>query len=619
MDQPAAFDALYKDVRDRLLVEAYALTGDLAVSRTAVRDALAVAWHHWDKVQRVEDKVGWLRPHVWRRARQRHSARPWHRERNLPDDVGETLEALNGLSLNQRKALVLTHLSPVPRGELAREIGVTASAADALVTSADSAFAEARGCTTDEVGLRLEGLRVVAPGRWPRSTILRRAGTTRRRTHAVAGVLATLALVVASGSVVAQGNDDDAALSDQGFSRRPMKVDTAPPVPTLTEDSLLAASQLARVDRSLTWSAGETHDNTTGNGLVMPCQAASFADPDGLGAYVRPFSGTPKAKRKDGASAVQMVELSRTPEEAEGAYRTALGWFTACSAPWTQLVGVHDLPGVGDEASVVTLRRWRGADRTVQVAVARTGQIVSTTMTEAKGGSSSPTRTASVLGASVNALCGRPGAGACAVPPSPRRRSVPQAGEVPGMVSEWDMPPIAGARESWVGTTPRPMNKNEAATRCDNTSFAGKNISVNLSRTFLFPKAVRKNPTTFGLTQTAGLTRNGKQARRFVEDVRAKMARCADEELSTEVTRLVDQRGGTSELTAWHVESELLNGGTLEVFMAVARHGNTITQVGFVPAGRLTITRDDFTALSKRALERLPRLRLERKLERKKG
>ncbi|GGD23816.1 hypothetical protein [Nocardioides daphniae] len=610
MDQPAEFDAFYKDVRDRLLVEAYALTGDLAVSRTAVRDGLAVAWHHWNKVRRVDDRIGWVRPHVWRRARHRHNARPWHRERNLPDDVKETLEALNGLSLNQRKALVLTHLSPVPMGQLAREIGVTARTAEDLVTSANTDFAQARGCTVEEVGLRLEGLRTVIAGRWPRSTILRRAGTARRRTHAVAGVLATLALVVASGSLVAQGSDDDAALAEQGFSRRPMKVDTVPEVPTLSEESLLAASQLRRVDRGLTWTVGETHDNTTGDGLVLPCQSASFADPDGLGAYVRTFSGAPRKKRDAGAAAVQMVELSRTPEDAEETYRTALGWFTACSAPSTQLVGVHSLPDVGDEASVVTLRQWRGPDRTVQVAVARTGQIVSTTMTQVKGGSTAPERVASVLGASVNALCGQSGAGACSAPPKPRRTDVPRAGEVPGMLSEWDMPPISGTRESWVGTTAKELTKNEASTRCDTTAFTGKSIRIHLSRTFLFPKAAQKNPT-FGLTQTAGLTRNAAQTRKFVEGVRAKMARCSDEELSTEVTRIVDQRGGKSELTAWHVESELPGDRSLEVFMAIIRHGNTVSQVGFVPAGKLEISRADFADLSKRALERLPRLRLE--------
>lgn len=612
MDHPEEFDALYKDVRDRLLVEAYALTGDLGVSRTAVRDAFAVAWHHWNTVQRVPDRVAWLRPHVWRRARNRHSARPWHRERHLPDGVAATLEALNTLTLNQRKALVLTHLSPVAPGEAAREIGVTASAAQALLASATTEFAAARGCQVDAVGRHLEELRTVATGRWPRSTIVRRAGTARRRTHAVAGVLATLALVVASGTLVAQGSDDDAALSEQGFSRRPVKVDTAPEVPVLSTETLLEAEQVARVDRALDWREADTHDNTTGTGLVLPCQRTSFADPDGLGAYVRTFEGTPTRPRSKAqpATVVQMVELSRSADEAQESYRTALEWFTACTAPRTQLLAVHGLPQVGDEASVVTLRTWQGAPRTVQVAVARTGQITSTTMTEVAGLQLSPKQAAAVLGASVNALCGTDGAGACAGPPRPRARAVPVAGVVPGMLSEFDLPPMTNSKEPWAGTSPKEAADNRAATRCDNTSFTDRGISHDLTRTFLFPKAAEKNPT-FGVTQTVGMSRNVRQAKAFVAQVRTKIARCAEDDLGTDVTQLADRRSARGEMTAWLLDTDLPGDRSLQFFMAIQRHGNLVSQVGFVPTGRMQMSRQDFTALAERALERLPRLRLE--------
>ncbi|MBE7324883.1 hypothetical protein IEQ44_09465 [Nocardioides sp. Y6] len=610
MDPAAEFDALYKDVRDRLLVEAYALTGDLGVSRTAVRDAFAVAWHHWHNVQRVQDKVGWLRPHVWRRARNRHQARPWHRERHLAEGVSRTLEALNGLSLNQRKALVLTHLSPVAPAEAAREIGVTTTAAQTLLSSATTEFASARGCEVDAVGGCLEELRTAATGRWPRSSIVRRAGTARRRTHAVGGVLATLALVVASGTLVAQGSDDDAALSDQGFSRRPVKVDTAPPVPVLASEVLLESGQVERVDRGLQWRTVDTHDNTTGNGLVLPCQRASFADPDGLGAYVRTFEGTPAKRRgKAGpATAVQMVELSRTADEAKEAYRTALGWFTGCSAPRTQLMGVHALPSVGDQAGVVTLRTWRGARRTVQVAVARTGQLTTTTVSDTPGWRPSPVPAASLLGASVNALCGTQGADSCAAPPRPKAKQVPVAGIVPGMLSEFDLPPM-DTKEPWAGTAPKKAVENRAATRCDNTSFTAKNIKHDLTRTFLFPKAAKRNPS-FGLTQTVGMTRNARQARRFVERVRTKIARCAEDDPGTEVTRLVDRRSKRTEVTAWGLDIDLPDDRNLQFLMVISRHGRSVSQVGFVPAGRLQMSRQDFTALAERAQERLPRLRL---------
>lgn len=610
MAAPDEFDALYKDVRDRLLVEAYALTGDLAVSRTAVRDAFAVAWHHWNTVHRAPDPVAWLRPHVWRRARNRHTARPWHRERHLPDGVRATLDALNTLTLNQRKALVLTHLSPVAPAEAAREIGVTATTAQTLLSTATTELAAARGCEVDEVGRHLEELRTVATGRWPRSTIVRRAGTTRRRTHAVAGVLATLALVVASGTLVSQGTDDEATLSDQGFSRRPVKLDTAPPVPVLSSETLLEADQVARVDQSLDWRVVDTHDNTTGNGLVLPCQRTSFADPDGLGAYVRTFDGTPakRSAKAQPASVVQMVELSRTAEEAEEAYRTAVGWVTECNAPRTQLLGVHALPRVGNEAQVVTLRTWRGPVRTLQVAVARTGQVLTTTVTDVAGLRPAPKQAAQVLGASVNALCGTDGADACASPPRPKPRVVPVAGVVPGMLSEFDLPPMS-SKEPWAGTSPKEAAENRAATRCDETSFQRPNLSGDLTRTFLFPQIAERN-REFGLTQTVAMAGNGRQARRFVDQVRTKIARCAQDDLGTDVTRLLDRSSKKGEMTAWLLDIELAGDRSLQFYMAIHRHGSSVSQVGFVPTNRLQMSRQDFTAVAERAQERLPRLRM---------
>src|SRR6478735_3073905 len=60
MRDPDEFDQFYKDVRTRLLLLTYCLTGDLPSSRAAVRDSFVVAWHHWRKVSRVEDPEAWV-------------------------------------------------------------------------------------------------------------------------------------------------------------------------------------------------------------------------------------------------------------------------------------------------------------------------------------------------------------------------------------------------------------------------------------------------------------------------------------------------------------------------------------------------------------------------------
>ncbi|WP_162598706.1 RNA polymerase sigma factor [Nocardioides gilvus] len=612
MSQPDDFDALYKDVRDRLLVEAYALTGDRDVSRSAVRDAMTVAWHHWHTVQRLDDKMGWLRPHVWRRARNRHTARPWHKERDLPESAAATLEALDHLSLNERKALVLTYLSPVPLGEMAREIGLPLAATQTLCVSAVETFTQKRECTPGGIGPLLEELRPVTAGsRWPRSTIVRRAGTTRRRSYALAGIFATVALVFSSGTLVAQGTEAEAALSEQGFDRRPLKVDTAPALPELSESALLAESQVQRVDRSLDWSAGETHDNTSGDGLVLPCQQTSFADPDGLGAYVRTFEGTPRKgkDRKAVATAVEMVELSRTEEDAQRAYDTALGWFTACNAARTQLLRVNKVASLGDEAALVTLRTWGGSTRTIQVGLARTGQVITTTVSEVQGLRRGTAPVATMLGAAVNGLCGTPGSGSCASATTPKPVAVPVAGQVPGMLSEVDLPPVAGARGRWGGTTPAKDSQSRAATHCDKTKFSSKSFTDNLSRTFVFPDV--KKERVFGVTETVGTARSARQAKAFVQQVRKELGDCADPPAGPKVARLLNQRGKKSEITAWYVDVPLDDDRSLEYLMAIVRHGNTVAQVGVTTDGRLDMKRSDFLALSRRAKERLPHLKLE--------
>lgn len=604
---PDEFDHLYKEVRDSLLLEAYALTGDLGVSRTAVRDSFAVAWHHWNKVQKVDDKVAWLRPYVWRRARQRHTVRPWHKEKNLTESVSATLAALDQLSLNQRKALVLTHLSPVPIAERAREIGLPIGATSDLLRDAERAFASARGCERPEIGAHLEELRIVATGRWPRSSIVRRAGTARRRTWTAAGVLGTLALVIGSGTLVAQGEEADASLSDQGFSRKPVKVDTAPAVPVLEENHLLEANQVVRLRRGMEWTAGKTHDNTEGNGLVLPCQRVSFADPDGLGAYVRDFTGTPRKGKKGPAAqsrAVEMVELSRSIDEAETTFETALAWFTNCSTERTQMLEYATVPGVGDEAALITLRDWRKQRRTIRVGVARTGHFVTTTVSDTPGGPSAIAPDAQVLGAAVNALCGVDGAGACAAPPKPRQQRVPAAGEQPGMLSAFDLPPVPEAPGPWAGNNFR-KGENLAATRCDSTQFTGRRFRDNLTRSFLFPSAKQ---SAFGLTQTVGRMGNAKQAREFISGVRDRVAACEDEFLGSEVRQLGQHSTKKGELTAWSVVFPLPGDRTLQMQMAIIRHGNTVSQVGFVRDGRFAMSDQEFVWTARRALERLPRL-----------
>ena len=138
MRSPETFDAYYVETRTRLLHEAYALTGDAPASRAAVRDAFVVAWHRWRKVGQLEDRDGYVRPLALSRARRRHTARIWHRDKSLDPEVRSTLDALSKLTARQRELLVLNGISALSLGEVARTVGLPRADAERELQTASA-------------------------------------------------------------------------------------------------------------------------------------------------------------------------------------------------------------------------------------------------------------------------------------------------------------------------------------------------------------------------------------------------------------------------------------------------------------------------------------------------
>ena len=158
MRSPETFDAYYAQTRARLLHEAYALTGDAPASRAAVRDAFVVAWHHWRKVAVLEDRDAYVRPLAHGRARRRHTARIWRRDRSLDPDVKATLDALSRLSTRQRELLVLNTLSALSLTDMARTVGLPRGDAERELQTAASQFALHRDVATTDIGRLLHDL-----------------------------------------------------------------------------------------------------------------------------------------------------------------------------------------------------------------------------------------------------------------------------------------------------------------------------------------------------------------------------------------------------------------------------------------------------------------------------
>lgn len=604
MNSPDEFDRFYVASRDRLLLEAYALTGDLPAARTAVRDGFVLAWHHWRTVRRSGDPEDWVRPHVHGRAGRRHSARPWHREKDLDPEAAATLEALSRLTGQQRRVLVLTHLSPLPMAAIARHVGSPRSLAERELQTATARFALQREVPSTSIRGHLDHLGVVTEEvRWNRAPAVRRTGTARRRTHALVGTGIVVLALLGSGALVSGGPSRATGFDREQTTTRATARPPAPPAePALESDALLAASQVRRLGPDLEWTTPRTDANLRGSGLVVPCQQERFADPRGLAALVRHFTGR-SARGDVRARGAEIVELSRSPRVARKAYARTRGWYAGCEAERVQLVSTHRVAGVGDEATLLLLRSWGAQPRTVAVGLARSGALTVTTAAMLPAGGVAPDRVASTLAASVNRLCGAEGSGACAGPPTQRTVAPYPTGQAPGMLAAVDLPPVTRAVGPWVGTPPERASVNVAATRCDNTSFAGPGLSSSYTRTFLFP--ANRRADAFGLTQTVARTASSARAQAFVAEVRKRISACSEANLGTDVETVVQTRTPAREVSLWDLTMEISDERTVEFWMAIIREGDAVSQVGFVSETDLRMRQEDFGAVVRRALDRL--------------
>ncbi len=626
MRSPEAFDAFYAATRDQLLLECYALTGDLPAARSAVRDAFMVAWHHWHKVARLDDRAGWVRPLAHGRAQRRHSTRPWHREKDLDVEVQATLDALSKLSGPERKVLALTTLSPMSMVDIAREAGLPRTEAERVLQAATTHVALSLDVASTDVRPLLEALRgPIADSRWPRSTIVRRSGTARRRGHTLVGAAAVVAAMLISGTVVIQGSGgaEPSSLAQERampgvtlHTDSPDNSDDLEAAPELDAGSLLSADQVSRFDPRLTWTEGETSDNLAGSGLVMPCQQTRFADPEGAGALMRTFSGssvdtktrrtrrdpTTRSGTQERATAIEFVEMSADPAQAQEAFAVSRGWYSGCLDSRTQLLSTQVAKGVGDEAVVMTLRTWKKVPARIAVGVARTGATTITTLTRSTGSATDARAVATGLAAAVNAVCGTANAGTCAGPPKLRTVAPYAAGKAPGMLATVDLPTVRGAVGPWVGTDPERARVNFAATRCDNTEFRGPGRKRVLTRTFLF--LAKKKADTFGLTQTIAVMK-AQEAGGFVEEVRKRMDRCGTDNLGATVESLVHRSSAVEDLDVWQLDMAVSDERTVSFWMAIMRNGKAVSQVGFTPSDAMSMQQADFVAVAERALERL--------------
>src|SRR4051812_723664 len=128
-------DELYHASYRRLVVQIYAICGDLAAAEDAVQDAFVTALRKESRFARIKNPEAWVRTvalnsvrHGWRHASvvRRYQARVPGPQG--PVDVGPEhvaiVTALGELDAGQREAVVLHYLSDLPVADVAAQLGV---------------------------------------------------------------------------------------------------------------------------------------------------------------------------------------------------------------------------------------------------------------------------------------------------------------------------------------------------------------------------------------------------------------------------------------------------------------------------------------------------------------
>jgi DNA-directed RNA polymerase specialized sigma24 family protein len=613
----AEFDAFYKAARERLLLQTYALTGDLGAARSAVRDAFVVAWHHWRKVSRLDDPESTVRPQAWRNAMRRATVRPWHKEKGLDADNRATLEVLAGLTGPQRRALLLTQLAAVSMEEMAREIGIPSDLAERELQAAAAQFAVQRDMPASSIPMAFAALATTTQDvHWPRVTIIRRAGAARRRMHTVVGAGVVVAALVASGAVVTDATGARPTLDRQ----HPAARNEGPQLPgvevTLPDTSLLPAD-FVKDTLAGDWRQGHTTDNSTGNGVVLPCQPADdrYADPHGSAAWVRVFRNGPTGESE--RRVTELAEASRTAHRADRTYARLRGWMADCATPGFRLVSTLTTPDIGDDSALFVLNDEYPDPATYVVGVARTGLFTTAVAlkTEVSPERANRPGTAKLLGEAVNRLCTLPDAGGCAHGETELEATAPYpAGQVPALLTPADLPFVGDPAQSWMGTPPHEITGARTdmdVLGCVHPALAGKyhsaTFKTDVARTFL--KVDSDLPDEFGLTQAVASLPE-KAAAALLADYRTAITQCPDREASagTEVRVLGKDDKGADAYTAWHLSTRLPGERTIEYSVAFLRSGSAVSQLVFVSAPGARMTDAQFVALAERALQRLPEL-----------
>ncbi|GGF55823.1 hypothetical protein GCM10011519_32180 [Marmoricola endophyticus] len=579
---------------DALLLQTFAVCGDLRAAHNALREAMADGWEHPDAPGTLEARV---RRTAFTRASRRARPRSFNRGGPANPEQRNTLVALHDLAYQERVCVVLACLSDLPVSAVAEVVGASPAATDAMLDRGLDRVATKLARPVDALPTRLRDLSPLLDlEHSPTGRELRSSGQRRRRVALAVGTAAAVALTVLAGLWV---RSDDAPSTE-----------SLPPQlgPTVGRSLLLTTADLAPVGPARRWQELSTTRNTSGSGLNVTCQRDRFADPQGLRAFVRRFDTTGGGE-VGGRTATQTIELSRTERQAHAGYEQAIAWFAGCDQAQTQLVSSYDVAGLGDEAKLLTLRTQSTSRTSLAIGLVRTGNITTwTAITNPGDQAVAPRAVSKVLTTALDGVCSSTSAGGCRSTPRLTRAAPPTTGEQPGMLAVVDLPPIGDIERPWVGTDATAATTNPAATSCDRTDFTKSGARAARTRTFLIPGG--STPQRFGLSETYGRYRSTGQAQAVLDKVGTAMTKCPKTQLGSKITATAQSpKGAEYPWRLWRLQTEISDDDTVTFWMGVTRVGPYLAQIGFVPGGKgQDVSEQVFSELVQRGRDRLAQL-----------
>ena len=152
-DSPS-FEALFLDVHERLYRALYFITGSSADAEELMQDAFLKLWERWDRLDTIEDPIGYLFRVALNGVRMRARRARMATRKILPatagardpfDDVNlqeDVRRMLRGITPRQRTAIVLTEIFGYSSEQAARIMSIQPTTVRALASQGRAALRE---------------------------------------------------------------------------------------------------------------------------------------------------------------------------------------------------------------------------------------------------------------------------------------------------------------------------------------------------------------------------------------------------------------------------------------------------------------------------------------------